>query len=62
MDKALEFYNDAVEGDEENTEFLMHRAQCHYDLGEYDKSIEDLNIALHIKSDDPQVHYRLGLS
>lgn len=40
----------------------MHRAQCYYDLGDYEKSIEDLNTALDIKRDDPQVHYRLGLS
>ena len=53
MDKALEYYNDAVQGDSENTEFLMHRSQCHYDLGEYDQAIEDLNLALDIKDDDP---------
>jgi len=31
MDKALEYYQDAVNGDPQNTEFLMHRAQCYYD-------------------------------
>ena len=40
----------------------MHRAQCNYDLGDYDLSIEDLNLALTINEEDPQVHYRLGLS
>lgn len=62
MDKALEYYNDAVQGNDENTEFLMHRAQCYYDLGEYDKAKEDLDLALGIAKDDPQIHYRLGLS
>ena len=40
----------------------MHRAQCYYDLTEYHNSIKDLNLALVIKEDDPQVHYRLGLA
>ena len=53
MDTALDYYNDAVRGDPENTEFLMHRAQCYYDLKEFDKSIEDLHLALKIKEDDP---------
>ena len=26
MDKALEYYNDAIKGDPHNCEFLMHRA------------------------------------
>jgi tetratricopeptide (TPR) repeat protein len=40
----------------------MHRAQCYYDQGEHADSIKDLNLALSIKEDDPQVHYRLGLA
>ena len=53
MDKALEYYQDAVNGDPQNTEFLMHRAQCYYDQGEHADSIKDLNLALNIKEDDP---------
>jgi tetratricopeptide (TPR) repeat protein len=45
-DQALSHYDQAVEMDEQNTEFLMHRAQCYYDLGQFDKSIEDLQKGL----------------
>jgi hypothetical protein len=31
-------------------------------LKEYNKAVEDLNIGLGIKEDDPQVHYRLGIA
>jgi len=53
MDKALEYYHDAVKGDDQNTEFLMHRAQCYFDLKEFEEAIKDLNQALVIREDDP---------
>ena len=59
---ALHHYDIAIEQDPSNTEFLMHRAQCYYDLGQFDRSIEDLNTALNITQDDAQLYYRLGLS
>lgn len=48
--------------DEKDTEFLMHRALCYFDLGQFDRSIEDLLKGLSISSLDPQLFYRLGLS
>jgi len=30
-DKAISYYDTAIEMMPENTEFLMHRAQCQYD-------------------------------
>lgn len=61
-DMALSHYDQAIEMDEENTEFLMHRALCYYDLNQYDRSIDDLQRGLGIVEDDPQLFYRLGLS
>ena len=42
----------------------MNRAQCHYDQGNFDKSIEDLQSGLqHAKEDQVAlVLYKLGLS
>jgi tetratricopeptide (TPR) repeat protein len=51
--KAVQFYNDAIEKQKDNTTFLMHRAQCEYDQGQHDKSIEDLLIGLQVGPSDP---------
>ena len=40
----------------------MNRAQCFYDLNMYVESIADLNQALAVNENDPQVLYKLGLS
>lgn len=37
--QALEHYETAIELDGSNTEFLMHRAQCYHDQGQFDLSI-----------------------
>jgi tetratricopeptide (TPR) repeat protein len=60
--KAIDNYNTAIEKDKDNTTFLMHRAQCEYDQGHHEKSIEDLQQGLEVGANDPQVLYKLGLS
>lgn len=65
FDKAISYYDTAIEMMPESTEFLMHRAQCQYDQGHFDFSITDLKKGL--KEDgngrnNPQVLYKLGLS
>lgn len=52
-DFAIRYYDNAIEKDEKNTEFLMHRAQCYYDQDMFDKSIEDLQYGLSILQNDP---------
>lgn len=61
-DKALTFFNTAIDKDQTNTQFLMNRAQCYYDLRMFTESIRDLTQALQINETDPQVLYRLGLA
>jgi tetratricopeptide (TPR) repeat protein len=43
-------------------DYWMHRAQCEYDQGHYEQSIEDLIKGLEVSHEDPQVLYKLGLS
>ena len=45
-DQALNYFNQAIDRDNQNTSFLMNRAQCYYDLGQYTDSINDLLLAL----------------
>ena len=40
--KALMHYETAIEHRPDNTEFMIHRAQCYYDQKLYDQSINDL--------------------
>ena len=40
----------------------MHRAQCYYDLKQFDQAILDLETGLNIQENDPQLFYRLGLA
>jgi tetratricopeptide (TPR) repeat protein len=47
-ENALLHYNDAIEMDQKNTDFLMHIAQCEYDQKNFEKSSEYLNLALTI--------------
>lgn len=41
-DKAIQYYDTAIDMMPDNTEFLMHRAQCHYDQNNYEASNADL--------------------
>jgi tetratricopeptide (TPR) repeat protein len=52
----------AIDKDSRNTQFLMNRAQCYYDLKMYTQAIEDLTTAVNINATDPQILYRLGIS
>jgi len=45
-DKAITFFNTAIDKDQTNTYFLMNRAQCYYDLKMFTESIKDLTHAL----------------
>ena len=53
LDRALQYYGGAIDGDATNTEFLMHRAQCYFDQQRYEESIEDLDTGLGVREGDP---------
>ena len=40
----------------------MNRAQCLFDMGQYPEAITDLEAALAVDSENPQVLYKLGIS
>jgi len=62
-DDAISYFNEAIDKTQgENVEFLKNRAQCYYDLRHYPDAIADLEMALNLKEDDPQVLYKLGLT
>ena len=46
FDEAIEQFKMAIEKEPHNVEFLVHRAQCHYDMENFEDSIEDLQTAL----------------
>lgn len=46
-------YDNAIDADQRNTNFLMNRSQCYYDQKMFDLSIEDLDNAVDIKAEDP---------
>jgi len=62
FDAARQHYDEAIQMEPRNTDFLQHRAQCYYDLGEHDSSIADLQNGLKINREDSQLFYKLGLS
>ena len=51
--KAIEHYEQAIENCPENTDFLVHRAKCYYDQGQYDLSIADLMKGLQLNENEP---------
>lgn len=53
FDEAISNYDLAIELDENNTDFLMHRAQCYFDQKLYRRSIVDLEKGLEISNNDP---------
>lgn len=62
FDHAMSYYDQAIEMDDTNTDFLMHRSQCYYDQKKYDNAIADLETGLSISPNDPLLFYQLGLS
>jgi len=46
LDDGLLYFNKAVDKDPKNPSFLMNRAQCYFYLGEKDKCVQDLELAL----------------
>jgi tetratricopeptide (TPR) repeat protein len=46
----------------EKKEFLLHKAHCEFDNGDFDKSILDLKQGLEMYESDPELLYYLGLS
>ena len=53
FENALLHYNDAIEMDPKNTDFLMHLSQCEYDQKNFVKSIDHLKNALDVGHQDP---------
>ena len=52
-DKAIGAFNNAIKAEPRNIEFLKNRAQCYYDMTNYEQCISDLATALEINSKDP---------
>lgn len=51
---ALTEYDNAIELEPKNTEFMMHRSQCYFDMKNFEASIKDLDAALvECKGTDP---------
>ena len=61
-DNAIKAFNSAIEAEPRNIEFLKNRSQCYFDMTWYQRSINDLAIALDINDSDPQVLYKQGLA
>ena len=53
FEEALHNYNDAINENPNNTDFLINLAQCEYDQKNFDRSINHLKSALLIGRDDP---------
>lgn len=60
-EEAIMYFNQAITKDPENINFLMNRAQCLYDMGQYTDTIADLEDAARFSPEDPKVLYKLGL-
>lgn len=44
----------AIQRSPDNVEFLKNRAQCYYDMGEYELALQDLDYALtNVNPHDP---------
>lgn len=61
-EEAIVEFNRALEKDPKNVEFLQNRAQCFFDMKQFEDSIKDLEIALSVNDCDPKVLYKLGLT
>lgn len=61
-DQAFRYMDEAISKDGSNVQFLMNRAQCHFELQQYTESIQDLERALAVDEHDPKILYKLGLS
>ena len=65
--KAFEYYDQAVDNAPDNTDFLLHRANCYFDQANdsneynYQPSIQDVLKGLEHAPSDPQLLYKLGL-
>ena len=62
FDEAIVQFNKAIEAKPDNVDFMKNRAQCYYDMYQYQLAIEDLTRASSIKDTDPQIHYKLGMA
>ena len=61
-ENAIYNFEQAIRLKPKDIEFFKNRAQCFYDMGYFENSIDDLNLALEIKSNCPQILYKLGLT
>lgn len=56
--EALGEYQSALDIEGKNVDYLLHRAQCHYDMGNYDLANKDFELALTQDETDSLVHYK----
>ena len=63
-DQALTYFDMAVDKDQSNPNFKVNRAQCHFMMGDLEKSIEDLEAANEDAGEEPNpsILYKLGLA
>jgi len=53
---AIEAFSRAIELDPKNDSALLHRAYCHYDLGDYASAISDLNQSLELQPNNSRAY------
>eukprot|EP00347_Sterkiella_histriomuscorum_P006605 403352130 len=61
-DKAITYFNQAINLQPQNIKFLMNRSNCFYTLKNFKEAISDIDSALVIQPKDPQILYKLGLA
>lgn len=65
--EAINDFKNALKAEREKgnshpVQFLKNFSDCYFDMGEYEASIEQLEIALQANDKDPTVLYKLGIS
>ena len=60
--KAMGEFNQAIEKDPKNAEFLKDRAQCYFEIKRYDAAIYDLDTALAVSPEDSMIYYKKGIT
>ena len=55
-------FNQAIEKDPKNPEFLKDRAQAYYDIQRYDAAIYDLDMALTLNPEDSMIFYKKAIA
>lgn len=50
---AIDSFNFSIKAEQNNADFLIHRANCRFDLEHFDDCISDLEAAIKINEHDP---------